>query len=681
MFCLGGDLKNIIKNRVFLSGAVVSIFLTVFYFYQYLNVFQLSDNPSENKKYVQFSSDLNKIISGKKLSNYERKIIVGDIASTTQILEKLLTRIESMDLSIIKGTDDITKRLENILKGSDIDEYISEMKKEKRELLKQVVSFRKLSEKNKWPTLIKISTNVVDRVSKLDLNTNLNDINADKNSISKDVNYMERITNVSSIDKKSKEIIKERIDDINKNLDRYQKTLAPFGLLVDEMRLLISGLTKWNKRIEEKAAGNLIVIENKEMNISAAKWHYLGALLITLGGLYFFTLMSMSLSKKRESEKVLEVIKDSLFSNDLKDFSLLYGEDFNEKISKYRAYLAKRMSFGSIFQDTIPFCAAIFKGDHTFHWCNSEYRQTGMNQNSLKELYVELNMQWADLEENVTLKRSASFNESKYTVFVTRIEFQNDVFYVFYGIKSQLEIGGEKDSDLNKVIESLEDESIIVSSPSDDITPDELVKMIVSQVKNGDRSTYFQNQLDELEDQVIDYHKINSDISKFCFDIDNVSKEMSERNNQISRSLLSIISSKEELESNNEIHLQNIKNLRGFNQKIIESIETLVKDIYELKELTGANEISYGQLKQEVENIYNFLANLEVPEEISIDINRSQEDRESIDSEIKIAELLNEQFSSTASLLNKLQSINEMLSAQGQVNKNIGHQETRGTEV
>ena len=145
-----------------------------------------------------------------------------------------------MDLSIIKGTDDIIKRLENILKGSDIDEYKSEMKKEKRELLKQVVSFRKLSEKNKWPTLIKISTNVVDRVSKLDLNTNLNDINADKNSISKDVNYMERITNVSSIDKKSKEIIKERIDDINSNLERYQKTLAPFGLLVDEMRFSFS---------------------------------------------------------------------------------------------------------------------------------------------------------------------------------------------------------------------------------------------------------------------------------------------------------------------------------------------------------------------------------------------------------------------------------------------------------
>ena len=89
-----------------------------------------------------------------------------------------------------------------------------------------------------------------------------------------------------------------------------------------------------------------------------------------------------------------------------------------------------------------------------------------------------------------------------------------------------MDISEEKDSDLSKVIESLEDENIIVSSPSEKITPDELVKMIVSQVNNGDRSNYFQNQLDELEDQVIDYHKINSDISKFCFDVDNIVEMM-----------------------------------------------------------------------------------------------------------------------------------------------------------
>ena len=77
------------------------------------------------------------------------------------------------------------------------------------------------------PTLIKISSTVVDRVSKLDLNTKLNDLNVDRNGISKDLNYMMRITNVSSIDKKSKEIIKERMNSINLILESYQKSLGP----------------------------------------------------------------------------------------------------------------------------------------------------------------------------------------------------------------------------------------------------------------------------------------------------------------------------------------------------------------------------------------------------------------------------------------------------------------------
>ena len=78
------------------------------------------------------------------------------------------------------------------------------MKKEKKSLLKKTVSFLKLSEKNSWPTLSKISKNVVQKVSKLDLNSKIKDLNVDQNGISKDINYMERITNVSSIDQKSK---------------------------------------------------------------------------------------------------------------------------------------------------------------------------------------------------------------------------------------------------------------------------------------------------------------------------------------------------------------------------------------------------------------------------------------------------------------------------------------------
>jgi len=325
-------MKEIFKSRVFLSGSIVATVVSFFYFYQYIYVFQLADNPSENKKYIKFSQDLASLIKSPNITNYEKKIILGELESTNQALSNLLKNIDEINLDSVKGSSEIVKRLENILKGSDIDGYITEMKKEKKELLKQVVSFRKLSETNQWPTLIKISSSVVDKVSKLDLNTKLSDLNVERNGIAKDINYMDRITNVSSIDKKSKEIIKERTESINLRLESFQKSLVPLTMLAEQMDLLLKELADWNKLIEEKAAGNLIVIENKEIQIRNAKWEYLLFILVSISALYLFASYERKILAKSRSEEVLSVIKNSLFSTNYKDYTSEYGDEFNENL-------------------------------------------------------------------------------------------------------------------------------------------------------------------------------------------------------------------------------------------------------------------------------------------------------------------------------------------------------------
>ena len=218
-------MKNIIKTKLFLSGFSIVFFLSIFYFYQYLTVFQLNDNPSENKKYIKFSQSLGRLLNDSHVQNYEKRIIQGDFEKISKKFKSLLDAMNKIELSAVEGTDKVEKKLTNIVEETDLEEYLAQMKKEKKELLKKTVSFLKLSEKNNWPTLVKISNNVVQKVSKLDLNSRVKDLNTDQNGISKDVNYMERITNVSSIDQKSKVIIKDRLESINESLIAYQKTL------------------------------------------------------------------------------------------------------------------------------------------------------------------------------------------------------------------------------------------------------------------------------------------------------------------------------------------------------------------------------------------------------------------------------------------------------------------------
>ena len=167
--------------------------------------------------------------------NYEKRIIRGDFDEINTKFKKLIIDIEKIKLGSIEDTSKVLKELKAISEEGDLEEYLSVMKKEKKELLKLSVSFLKLSEKNNWPTLIKISKNVVQKVSKLDLNSKVKDLNTDQNGISKDVNYMERITNVSSIDQKSKIVIKERLEELKDTLNRYQKSLGPLSILNDQV--------------------------------------------------------------------------------------------------------------------------------------------------------------------------------------------------------------------------------------------------------------------------------------------------------------------------------------------------------------------------------------------------------------------------------------------------------------
>lgn len=656
-------MKEILKNRLFLSGSVFAIFVSFFYFYQYIYVFQLADNPSENKKYVKFSQDLNLLLKSSHLANYEKKIILGELVETNQALGNLLKNIDEINLESVNGTEQIRKRLENILKGSDIEGYLTEMKKEKKELLRLVVSFMKLSETNQWPTLIKISSTIVDKVSKLDLNTSLSELNVERNGIAKDINYMERITNVSSIDKKSKEIIKERADAINQRLESFQKSLVPLSMLAEQMDFLIKELNDWNKLIEEKAAGNLIVIENKELQIKNAKWEFVLFILVAIASLYLFSAMEKKRVAKIRSDEVLDVIKNSLFSTTFKDYTGEFGDEFNEGLQKYRSYLNKRIRFGALFQDSIPYSVAIFKDDKSFHWANKKYKEFNFSEVSLDDLLknFELTTQDLLLEEKVMLNRCVSYDGGELNIFFSKSIVNDDNYFIFYANTINAIKKNKMDNEFEKLVGILEDEKIFSALPENPTAVDLAAHILGSNLANNGNQQ-FQNQLEDLENQVVDFHKMNVDISRFCRDVDLLNREFHDRNDKISRSLLEIITSKEDLENTKLQQSQKLIAYRDYNLKLINTIENVVKEIYELNDLAKRNELSYGQIKNELEKIYQVLANVEVLNDNLLEINLNQnEENKSIDAEILIADLLSEHFKSTDELMVKLDTINQML--------------------
>ena len=657
-------MKNIVKSKPFLSGTFFVTLISIFYFYQYFTVFQLSDNPSENKKYVQFSNNLNELLADSDVVNFEKRIIQGDFSKLNKKLTTLNEEIAQIDLSGLEDTKVIIQKLDEVTKENDLIEHLNVMKKEKKELLKKSVSFLKLSEKNNWPTVIKISNTIVEKISKLDLNSKINDLNSEQDNISKDVNYILRITNVSSIDAKSKTIIKERVDSIIESLDNYKNSLAPLSLMIDQTNNLIKLLSEWNKQIESKAAGNLIVIENKEREIQNAKWTYVIFALTCILIIYLVSYVTIKNLKKTHAEIALSTIKDGLFSNSAKSFIDEFGIDVDEQIQKYRQYMAKRISFGSVFQETIPFAAAIFKNDKRLQWQNSEFKKLELAVENLESLFASLDIGLSVLEEEKPIfETQIDINGYSYNMFLRKSKVGDENYYVLYTIPDKLEKQKQINQKYDELLKIVEEEGLISTTDDFDISnPRKLIGAIKNNLTNKNHENFFQTQLDDLENQVFDYHKINMDISNCCSDLNSVREEILERNNKISKNLLKIITSKENTEKLNSDFYRRIKFLKDFNEKLLEAIETVVKEIFILKDHANKNELSYGQLKQEIENIYIFMANIGIPDDLDEEINLETNDEfNSSESELIVADLLNEHYKSMENLVNKLNNINEML--------------------
>ena len=376
------------------------------------------------------------------------------------------------------------------------------------------------------------------------------------------------------------------------------------------MTSLITLLTNWNKEIEAKAAGNLIVIENKELQIRNAKWTFIAFIVVCSLCLFIFSFMAENKRKEDIANEVSRVLKDGLFSQKPTSFLEAYGDEFNENIQKYRAYLNKRSSFGSLFQETIPLAVSVFKDDFQLHWSNKDFRNLNLDVNTFGDLLKKIDVprELFDGQAKGTASKRVEFSGGSYSIFVKKALVMDETFFVFYAIPVETELENSENDEFKAFVQEIEDEKLISSGVNtEDVTPRIMIDAIRARLEMLSNQNPLQTQLEELENQVFDYHKINNDIGSYCHDIRDVHESLIERNNKISKNLLKIINSKESVERENEINAQRISELKNFNEKLLSSVETVVKEIFEIRNLAEKNDLSFGQIKQELESIYKFL--------------------------------------------------------------------------
>ncbi|MGZ3789119.1 MAG: hypothetical protein ACXVLQ_11385 [Bacteriovorax sp.] len=341
-----------------------------------------------------------------------KKFIDGDrIKDANKIFARLEQDIH--DLKSIRPTGD-KSTFEDNLKKVKVDltnfQTAPELSSILNNISSKVAAFENFVMEKKWPTLTKMAMNLRIKTSpgrvmqgglfNFEKTQNLN------LSINNDVEAMTNFTESSGLPADIKAAIINRIKAIKSEagqLDTYIADHKKFNRLYKDFA---SDYHAWFKFVEPEIAFKKIQFEKSSQTI-------LFSLIVIFASLTSATALGFVIynySAKRGSQKteklILDTIKDGLLPIEAKRTEM-FSHEFTGELDKYRDYVHKRMTFGSIFQEAMPFASILLDSNLNLVWGNSHFYEQwqlqNFNEDSGDSLTWDFLQRFTNLEDNSSI--------------------------------------------------------------------------------------------------------------------------------------------------------------------------------------------------------------------------------------------------------------------------------------
>lgn len=366
---------------------------------------------------------------------------------------EFLTEESENDVSITSNLKDTRKALDQMITLPNLSSILNV-------LYSRVQSFEGFVVANNWRTLTRISRRMMAELKPVRLRKpgvlNESKIASLVRTVNRDLKMMEKVTSGSVLSTGDKELILARTSTLKTEivmLENYLKSLRNFQ---KSFSVLESSYTGWLKAIEPEISLQLIKFENN----SRMMLFGLGGLLLVL---VFGSAAGFYVNRREDRERksrvedfVIDVIKDGIIPVSARNVKGM-SKQFHEDLDKYREYVHRRMSFGAIFRDSLPFSSLILDSNLHVVWGNNEFFQAwGIEMEEGRESNVNWDFlsQFTNLGENdpvlAALKEGVSGiyqiqvsgREKKeslpYEMYVSPVEYagQSRIVIFFYPLKS-----------------------------------------------------------------------------------------------------------------------------------------------------------------------------------------------------------------------------------------------------
>ncbi len=572
-----------------------------------------------------------------------KKFVDGDrIKEANKVFARLEQDIH--DLKSIKSTKEQTNFEENTKKvKTSLTNFQSapELTAILNGISGKVTAFENFVTEKKWPTLTKMAMNLRIKTSPGRLmQGGLYNFEKTQNmalSINNDLEAMTNFTESSGLPADIKGAIVNRIKTIKgetAQLDTYIDDHKKFNRLYKDFS---GDYQAWFKFVEPEIALKKIQFEKSSQTI-------LYSLILVFAGLVSSIALGFvvyNYSTKRGSQKteklILDTIKEGLLPIEPKN-GTKFSHDFNIELDKYRDYVHKRMTFGSIFQEAMPFASILLDSNLNLVWGNShfyeEWKLQNFNDDSGDSLTWDFLQRFTDLEDNssimnalrmstrgvykIKVKSNAGTSESRpYEMHVSPVEYssQKRIMVIFYPMTEvETRINNQRAAIITpmlSVIDAHYNESMTnekkaaLRSEIDKAGGSELYGKFSQYVeKNEALRDDLSGEIERLENALNEQRNISAEMRKSLVTSFETQRDSVNKYNQFKTSVTSVLDSRDQLEEQFRYAMNASREFYKDQNKILSSAEKAERNVDDyiksLKNITGLKS-EFKELKGNVE--------------------------------------------------------------------------------
>jgi len=378
-----------------------------------------------------------------------------------------------------------------------------------------------------------------------------------QNSLSKDVAFMEKITESSVLKAADKSRILLRLKALKTEIEmlgEYKANLRSFSTSVIDLR---EKYVKWSNEVGPSIVNKRLNLESGSRNILFGLIAFLSFLIASVAGSFYFLKRDRINNAKESERETVSILKNHILPIEVKPVAD-GSPEFQRELDKYREYIHKRMSFGTVFQDAMPFSSMLLDSNLNLVWANGHFYESWNLENKKEDsLTWDYLQRFTNLGENdpifeaiehdiagiyqIQVKADKQQESAPFEMYVSPVQYagQKRLMVIFYPLRTL------EDTLTNQTKSLVGPVSRTLDALSSNKYDSEFQEKIASDFEVAGISNIFDkfqdfhrkisaekegllSEIDDLDLQITDYQKSISDVAeltKFKEDLQNLISE------------------------------------------------------------------------------------------------------------------------------------------------------------